>query len=68
MNGKDYRSNNMFSSIQGKGLPVILCSLCIVITMIMFGCDEEVEDPNYVWVVRKRGREREGVISWPWSC
>lgn len=37
----------MFSSIQGKGLPVILCSLCIVITMIMFGCDEEVEDPNY---------------------
>lgn len=48
----------MFSSIQGKGLPVILCSLCIVITMIMFGCDEEVEDPNY-GVGGKKKREGE---------
>lgn len=40
---------------------MILCSLCIVITMIMFGCDEEEEDPN-LGVDDKKESEREGVI------
>lgn len=46
---------------------MILCSLCIVITMFMFGCDEEDEDPN-LGVDDKKERKSEGVISWPLSC